>query len=734
MSCERTADENGLQSFFKSNSPVFNMPVNGTVDVDLQVGGYTPTWLWGDSSLCERGDPVTHVYDEVAPYSARIGDIDRSRIRSFILKDSAVDNIDLESFRQLNYCDISNNDLNSVDISRNNALMYLDISNNGLTTANIDEILIQIDAFELVGGTLIYGGNSAPSNDSLNAFLNLICKRWTLIGPPVTGVFSITIDTRILTGSNSTGDHAFYFPGFGNYDIHWGDCKSDFGVDREIAHTYTTAGIKTIIVVGDLQRVTFENEFDRQKVLSLNSWGPSIWSTMKEMFQGCINMTANTVSDQPNMSNVTDLEETFNLCQRLTSLDVSGFDTSNVTIFKGLFDGCFRLEALDVSGFDTSKATTFQSMFRQCTSLASLDITNFNSSLVRNMTAMFETCAGLTTIDLSNLDTSEVTIMNNMFNACEGLTSLDVTNFNTSKVAGMASMFSNIPFITSLDVSSFDTSNVETMFGMFREMIGLISIDLSTFNTAKVESMGRMFNDCTTLTTLDLASFNTSSCTRFDEMFRFCEKLTSINTIGFNTSAGTNFDEMFEGCFDLLSINLLSFNTANATNMDRMFKDCQSLTSLNVSSFDTSNVTTMIQMFRSCQSLTSLNVSSFDTSSVTSMFQMFVDCHALITLDVSGFDTVNVTNMHYMFKDCTLLDVDVSIFNIESLTTAQDMFEFSSFSNTNYDLLLPAWNNQVHNNNVLFHAGTAKYSAGAPASARGALVVDGWTIIDGGPL
>jgi hypothetical protein len=60
------------------------------------------------------------------------------------------------------------------------------------------------------------------------------------------------------------------------------------------------------------------------------------------------------------------------------------------------------------------------------------------------------------------------------------------------------------------------------------------------------------------------------------------------------------------------------------------------------------------------------------------------------------------------------------------------MFASSAFSNANYDLLLVAWEAQTEKPNVPFHAGSAKYSAGAPATARAALVANGWTITDSG--
>ena len=47
-------------------------------------------------------------------------------------------------------------------------------------------------------------------------------------------------------------------------------------------------------------------------------------------------------------------------------------------------------------------------MFNGCESLTSLDLSNFNTSSVENMENMFNGCKSLTSLDLSNFNTSLV--------------------------------------------------------------------------------------------------------------------------------------------------------------------------------------------------------------------------------------------------------------------------------------------------------------------------------------
>tara|TARA_R110000764_G_scaffold83133_4_gene163584 strand:- start:1999 stop:2454 length:456 start_codon:yes stop_codon:yes gene_type:complete len=53
----------------------------------------------------------------------------------------------------------------------------------------------------------------------------------------------------------------------------------------------------------------------------------------------------------------------FKNCQSLTSLDVSGFDTSNVTHMHSMFERCYALASVDVTNFDTSNVTNMRMMF-----------------------------------------------------------------------------------------------------------------------------------------------------------------------------------------------------------------------------------------------------------------------------------------------------------------------------------------------------------------------------------
>ena len=126
------------------------------------------------------------------------------------------------------------------------------------------------------------------------------------------------------------------------------------------------------------------------------------------------NTFTNLTFNDANTSKVTSMEQMFEGCAKLVSLDISNFDTSNVTSMMKMFNGCNALTSLDVSGVDTSNVTDMKAMFQLCSSLKSLGISNFDTSNVTSMRGMFSRCSSLTSLNISNFDISMVTDMTSM--------------------------------------------------------------------------------------------------------------------------------------------------------------------------------------------------------------------------------------------------------------------------------------------------------------------------------
>ena len=121
---------------------------------------------------------------------------------------------------------------------------------------------------------------------------------------------------------------------------------------------------------------------------------------------------------------INNMSEMFSNGISLTTLDLSGWNTSSVTSMKSMFYNCSSLTSLDLSGFNTNSVTSMNGMFFGCNSLTSLDLSGFNTSSVTDMYHMFSYCTNLTFLDLSHFDMSKVTDMNNMLQMFNGCTNL----------------------------------------------------------------------------------------------------------------------------------------------------------------------------------------------------------------------------------------------------------------------------------------------------------------------
>ena len=420
----------------------------------------------------------------------------------------------------------------------------------------------------------------------------------------------------------------------------------------------------------------------------------------------------------------TSLREFFNGCETLETISgLEYLNTANVEFMDNMFNGCSALKSLDLTNFNTEKVTEMDNMFNGCSALKSLDLTKFNTANVEFMYHMFDGCSALTSLDLTNFNTANVEYMNNMFEGCSALKSLDLTKFNTAKVEIMYMMFNGCSALESLDLTNFNTAKVEYINDMFYGCSALTTIYVSDkFVTTKVISGSDMFTGCEKLKGYnDSKTDHTFANGYFTPVFDYAEFATGTLTFrrslskpagAYDLNEGNNepgwltqkeniykvvFDASFAkarptSCYkwfwscDVTQIEgIENLNTEEVTNMHSMFSGCLYLTSLDVSKFDTQKVEDMSDMFASCTDLESLNVSNFDTQKVKDMNDMFYNCTGLTSLDVSNFNTQNVEDMSFMFSSCFgLTSLDLSNFDTKEVTNMSNMFWNSSALKTIY--------------------------------------------------
>ena len=184
------------------------------------------------------------------------------------------------------------------------------------------------------------------------------------------------------------------------------------------------------------------------------------------------------------------------------------------------------LTTVDLSGLDTSSYTDMRIMFYKCSSLTSIDLSNFNTSKVTNMAEMFSNCSSLTSLDLSNWNTSSV----------------GTSGYGSS----FKRMFSSCPSLNSLDISSFDLSNTQSgsyysLTSMFNGCKNLKTLKLPnsvSFNKTDI-CLDDMFYDCNSLESLDLTGWDTTNVTSMNYMLHKCYSLKNL-TLGENWASNSS--------------------------------------------------------------------------------------------------------------------------------------------------------------------------------------------------
>ena len=312
-------------------------------------------------------------------------------------------------------------------------------------------------------------------------------------------------------------------------------------------------------------------------------------------------------------SDATNMYQMFDSCSTLTELDLKAFDTRKVKNMQNMFNGCSALTKIVVSdNFEVSQVTESDNMFKNCSSLVGNAGTTYKFSKIDKEYAR---------IDGGQSRPGYFSENPFMYWHIDGDT-IHYTKDNTTgtynpvdfiKTSGVAQ--GSIVYkqgSTDLDKTTVqhavvdDDIEVKEARRFFADFVNLKDITgLDKLNTSKATNFKQMFTRCNGLTSLDISSFDTTEATSFEEMFANSSKLVDIKFgDNFKTNKATHMASMFEGCEKLEYADLRSFDTRNVENMQSMFTDCSELKSIYASNnFDTTKVTSSNDMFNGCSKL-----------------------------------------------------------------------------------------------------------------------------------
>lgn len=318
---------------------------------------------------------------------------------------------------------------------------------------------------------------------------------------------------------------------------------------------------------------------------------------------------------------------------------------------------------------------------------------------VSNLSSAFFSTGKAIIIGLSSWDVGNVTNMNSMFNRA--------SNFNQS-------------------LNSWDVSSVTNMEGMFQEAT-TFNQPLNNWNVSSVIYMSVMFSRAFAFNQ-DISNWSTSNVTRMSSMFEYAIAFNH-NINSWDVSSATEMNYMFDGA-SAYNQPLNNWNTSSVTSMYGMFRNTSAFNQ-EIGNWDVSSVTDMNYMFVNADAFNK-DLSSWDVSSVNNMSYMFSGAD-VFNQDINGWNVSNVSNMEEMFRNTNSFNQNISSWNISNVSNMTNMFDGIALSTPNYNSLLIAWASLDLYNGVNFSGGNSRYSAGAAATARAAIISDDlWTITDGG--
>lgn len=146
--------------------------------------------------------------------------------------------------------------------------------------------------------------------------------------------------------------------------------------------------------------------FTSVKSLDVSGFNTGKVTNLYNMFNGCSSLTSLDLSGF-DTSKVTNMANMFNGCSSIETLDLSNFNFSNISSGQyigllGIFNGCKSLKTIKLPATVTFKDSgiCLNSMFYNCSSLTSLDLSGFNTTNVGYMNNMFSYCSKLSNLTL----------------------------------------------------------------------------------------------------------------------------------------------------------------------------------------------------------------------------------------------------------------------------------------------------------------------------------------------
>jgi surface protein len=304
--------------------------------------------------------------------------------------------------------------------------------------------------------------------------------------------FETTWDTRLGEGATVTLGLA----GEVDATIYWGD-GTFTRVDARGPHTheYGKEGVYTVSVTGNVTAYAGWRIRDREKLVSVDSWGDLGFTNMSYSFPETINLVS-VPRTTAGLESVTNMSGMFYGASSFNH-DIKHWDVSGVTDMGSMLQSTAFNQ--DIGRWDVSNVTMIRSMFSFTP--FNQDIGDWDVSSVTNMMSMFWGASEFNQ-DIGGWDVSNVTNMRNMFADASSFNQ-DIGGWDVSSVVNMAYMFEGATSFNQ-DIGGWNTSAVTVQVYWWGMLNGMDAVfhnaesfnqDLSGWCVTNITERPDMFDD-----------------------------------------------------------------------------------------------------------------------------------------------------------------------------------------------------------------------------------------------
>jgi surface protein len=295
---------------------------------------------------------------------------------------------------------------------------------------------------------------------------------WVHVSEESGEAFVTTWDTNLGEGTTVTLGLA----GTVDATIDWGDGTiTTVTTPGPHTHDYGQEGVYTVSVTGSVTAYDGWRIPDREKLVSIDSWGDVGFTSLLYAFSETSNLVS-APRTTAGLESVTNMGGMFYGASSFNQ-DIGSWDVSSVTIMLGMFGDAESFNQ-DLGGWDVSNVMNMNGMFSGAKSF-NQDIGDWNVSRVNFMVNMFRDTDSFNQ-DIGRWDVSNVVNMNSMFMNATAFNQA-IGNWDVSNVTVMISMFNGATSFNQ-DIRGWDVSNVTPDYYLGWTGMNFMFNDATSFN------------------------------------------------------------------------------------------------------------------------------------------------------------------------------------------------------------------------------------------------------------